>query len=214
VTLQVVDLNAAITFLDKAQAEIERGDFAPAMAKCSIALVSSIKMNFARGQGPDGKPWPRLKLARPRGGDKPLRDKGILMAAATATGAPGNVQTITRTSLVQGTNLDHADTHQNGKTIVGRPALAIPLTREAGLAGRPRNFPRRDKLVLIWPRGKSSGALVEMVGKGKRARQVRHFLLVRKVTIPARPFIGWNDGLANTCGRIVADHLGLRFEEL
>jgi hypothetical protein len=53
-----------------------------------------------------------------------------------------------------------------------------------------------------------------MVGKGKRARQVRHFLLVRKVTIPARPFVGWNDGLANTCGRIVADHLGLRFEEL
>lgn len=197
---KVVDLNSAIQFLDKAQDEIDRGDITPSLGKCKVALSSSIKMNFANGRGPDGTVWPALRMARPRGGNKPLRDRDILMASATATGAVGHIEKISPTSLVYGTNVDYARTHQDGATIVGRPALAFPLTREAYNAGRARRFPRT--LSLVWPRGDKAGFLVE---KKKRGKPIRQYRLVRSVRIPARPFIGWNDALATTCGNIIAE---------
>jgi phage gpG-like protein len=38
------------------------------------------------------------------------------------------------------------------------------------------------------------------------ANDKTQFLLVKSVTIPARPFLGWNDDMAETCGQFIGEH--------
>ncbi len=181
--------------------------------KLALVLVSETRKNFTSATAPDGSPWKPLAGYRARGGHRILRDRGLLMASLTGKGA-NHVERTTQDSLEWGTNLDYAATHQYGGTIYpkrGR-ALAIPMTREAYNAGSPRNFPRF--LAMVWPSGKSSGMLVETkVGASGKyaanrgARSTIHYLLMPKVTIPARPFLGLNQAILDKIDLVIADHV-------
>lgn len=175
---------------------------------CNRILISYTKQNFAAGRGPDGQSWPPLVMSRPRGGDKPLRDRGLLMASVTSQ-RQGNIHRLTPKELVWGTNLDYAATHQHGAVI--RPtkakALAIPLSREAYRAGSPRNMTglfifRSSKSRT----GRSEGFLVEAKGKGRRL--VFHYMLKAQVKIPARPFLGLNEPMLDDMTEAFWDYLG------
>ena len=90
--------------------------------------------------------------------------------------------------------MDYAGVHQEGATITPKAAkaLAIPVTNEARRAGGPRSM----DLHLVWPKGKAAGTLRDDANKV-------HFVLVKSVTIPARPFLGWTDEMAADCGDVV-----------
>lgn len=201
---QVLPLEQLPAWLNAIAARLNSQSYAVPLRRCAESVRSATKRNFARGQGPNGQTWPPLRFARVRGGggQKPLRDTGLLMASVTTKGAKGAIESITDSLLRIGTNLDRAALHQHGGIL--RPkgkALAIPLTRQALAAGRPG---RMANLELVWPKGSKTGWLVERKG-GKRARTTMHWLLVPRVTIPARPFLGWNDSMANECGLIVSE---------
>lgn len=185
---QVMDLRQFSAWAARVNGEISRTSWKPCLDRVRLSLIQATKENFARGQTPDGAAWPPIKGLRARGGNKPLRDRGLLMASVTAQG-PGHVSSLTDTELVFGTNLHYAATHQYGATILPKSAkaLAIPLTPEAYRAQGPRNFP--GKLALIWPKGRQSGWLQDEQG-------VRQFLLKKSVTIPPRPFLGIGEKLA------------------
>ena len=70
--------------------------------------------------------------------------------------------------------------HEFGGVIRPRiaKALAIPLTERARKSGGPREF---DDLTLLSPTGKNP-VLMDMAGEV-------HFVLVKSVTIPKRPFM-------------------------
>ncbi len=94
-------------------------DFSSSLRLCMKAVVSNVLENFQGSHAPDGTPWLPLKHPRinSRGGDKPLRDKGLLMASVTSRASGNNVATITPNSMEYGTNLDYAPVHQYGATI-------------------------------------------------------------------------------------------------
>lgn len=66
-------------------------------------------------------------------------------------------------------------------------ALTIPLTHEARRASQvgrtAREFP--TPLALIWPKGKSTGWLVEK----QRRKSIMHYLLTRSVKIPGTRYL-------------------------
>ncbi len=103
------------------------------LKRCRVAVLADVRKNFAEGHDPDGNPWLPLKHPRARTGgggeDKPLRDRGPLLASLVGQSAEGHVEELTDTLLELGTNLPYAHTHQQGSTIKGNPYLAIPLTR-------------------------------------------------------------------------------------
>lgn len=173
--------------------------FRPALQRCKLAILASIQENFDRGTAPDGTPWPGLKFPRPTtgGSDKPLRDRGLLLASATVSSAEGHIEEITDTTLTEGTNLAHASIHQEGGTMMAKKKfLAIPKTPEARRAGSPRNF--QGKLHF---RGSDrGGALFDAQGR-------MQYALTPEVKIPPRPFIGWNRELEQECEDIVVDYV-------
>ena len=172
----------------------------PAMQRCLLAMKSSIQENFDRGASPDGRPWPNLRFPRPgsQGSDKPLRDRGLLLASAITSSANAHIEEVTDKTAEVGSIMEYARIQHEGGTIRAKNGLlAIPKTLEAKRAGRPRNF--RGKLHF---RGKSKdkGALFD--GQG-----VMQYALTRQVTLQARPFIGWNEETLKECEEIVTDYV-------
>lgn len=149
-------------------------------------LKNSAKRRFTTQTAPDGAPWKPSKRAAFDAGGKTLRDTSNLMASITGRADDS--------AAYVGTNLAYARIHQFGGVVVPKKgkALAIPMTKEARLAGSPRNFAR--PLRLVWEKGEDHGWLVEnKAGRGKSgygAKSVLHYVLVHRVAIPARPFLG------------------------
>lgn len=158
-------------------------------------LVSDVKKRFATGTAPDGSPWRPLKYPRPNGGDKPLRDTGVLMASITAK--------VDRTGVTVGTTHPGAALQNAGGTV--RPKrgkfLAIPLTREAKRAGSPRRM-KGTKELPLFARWNASG------------QPVGHFLLVRKAVIPKREFVGVSKEAERAIGQVLLDAAALDWERM
>ncbi len=116
--------------------------------------------------------------------------------------------------LEWGTNVEYGPLQQYGGTITPKnaKALAIPLTPEAARVAGPRSFPK--PLRLVWPKGRSSGWLIEDKGKGKNQKAVMQFLLVSKVTVPARPFLGINEDITKDIQALLGDEVERAFTEL
>jgi phage gpG-like protein len=153
------------------------------LRQLSVWAGGEAKRCIAEGRDPDGAPYPPLKFPRARGGTRPLRDRGLLLASMT--GGAGFIQQMGQWQFTQGSNLPYAALQNAGGVIVPTKGkfLAIPKTAEAAGVS-PRQFPR--KLIgLYGPRG---GVLVERVGKGQT---VAHYALVKRVVVPARRFIGF-----------------------
>jgi phage gpG-like protein len=197
-----MDLNQFAAWAESAAQRAAGADPTKALKGCALLMERVTKENFAAGKAPDGTTWPPLKMARPRGGGQPLRDTGQLMASISAGGA-GHVETIGSEELVYGTNLQYAGTQQDGDTILPKSgkALAIPRTPEALRAGSPRNF--GQPLILIWGKGATHGGLFKK--QGRRGKLILEYLLVPKAVIPARPFLGWNNEMAEGCANILGD---------
>ena len=180
--------------------------FSKPLKSCKVLIVADVKENFAGGHTPEGQPWPPLAFPRVSGGDKPLRDRGILMASIT-TGGRGHIEQISETSLTVGTNLEYAKLHQEGGVIVPKrgKALAIPMTREASRIASPRDFPRP---LFILPSGKAL-AEVKQKGRGGRTSElIVQYALVQRVIVPARRFLGFSAKAIAGINRIFADFLG------
>lgn len=200
---QQLPIAALPGWLEAANARLGGMSFAdPLRRQCAESVRSFTKQNFSRGRGPSGETWAPLKMPRPRGGQKPLRDTGLLMASVTAKAAKGAIERVTDSTLIVGTNLDRAAIHQYGGILRPRKgrAIAVPLTRQAVTAGSPRRMPG---LVLVWPRGRATGWL-QTPAVGRRPA-VRHWLLKSSVMIPPRPFLGWNNEMAEEQAAIIGE---------
>jgi len=162
----------------------------------SVLIRNDLKENLRAGRSPDGTPFRPLKFPRPNGKTSPLWDTGALARSVGGAGG-GHVETRTADTLTLGTNLEYAGIHQDGGEVTPKTArwLTIPLTAAAKRAGGARNFPAPLYFV---PLGRNKAALRQTrQAKGKRgkAKTMTHYLLVKKVTIPARPFIGFSPAL-------------------
>lgn len=185
-----------------------------------LACIADTKKNFDEGHAPDGTPWaPIAPRPSSRGNDKPLRDKGLLMASVLRQSGQGHVETITATGFEFGTNLEYASIHQgSGPTQTIRPktagALSIPLSKEAARYDSPRKFPKPLSLV---PRKNKPPLLIEVVQRGKKNKKdfksIVHYILVKSVTIKARPFLGWSERLLKTIDSIFGQFLTDRFNK-
>lgn len=138
------------------------------LKRARLLMIADVKENFDKSAGPDGTPWKPLKFPRPRGGNKPLLDTGMLRASVTGGSPEFRADTglnyVSIGTVRPGANLMHA-----GGTVVPTKAkaLAIPLTKDAVRAGSPRRFPR--PLVMLWRTGAQSGALAEVKKPARKA---------------------------------------------
>ncbi len=164
---------------------------------CTLA-VSGAKDHFTQSAGPDGKPWRPLAHKRPSGGNKILRDKGLLAASLSAS--------VTQEGLLLKASHPGANAHQFGAKVRPKKAkyLTIPITKEAARAGSPRKFPRK----LFFMGGGTSAVMAEK--KGRSAKIVVHYALSKGVTIPARPFVGYSKATLDKMLRLIVDQLGNR----
>ena len=173
------------------------GALPPALAKVlGQVAVSDIRTRFQTGTAPDGVRWRPLKHPRPTGGNQPLLDTGGLRASIHAVPDPAGV-------TVQTTH-PAAALHQFGGVVRPRRAkmLAIPLTKEARRSGGPRRF---GKKLALWPTRKARVFLLVSTARGK---EVAQFVLVRAVTVPARPFMGLSAAGLETAARAIAEFAG------
>lgn len=200
-------MRATLAKLDAAIRDASRDvNWLPALKVIRLDVIAETRMNFDRGQTPDGAAWAALKYPRwnSKGGDRPLRNFDILMASVTAPGATGNVDLTTDRFTEWGSNLDYAGIHQLGGVITPKTAkmLAIPATAEAYYAGSPRNF-GEGRLDFRWGKGGRGGVAVE---KRPGMAEVVHFYFARKVTIPKREFLGITEEMADDYADIAAEH--------
>lgn len=173
------------------------GALPPALAKVLGQIaVSDIRTRFQTGTAPDGAKWRPLKHPRPTGGNQPLLDTGVLRASIHAVPDPAGV-------TVQTTH-PAAPLHQFGGVVRPRRAkmLAIPLTKEARRSGGPRRF---GKKLALRPTRKPRVYLLVAEARGK---VTAHFVLVRSVTVPARPFMGLSAAGLETAARAIAEFAG------
>ena len=165
----------------------------PAEASKAIgfAMLADIRGHFQRSTAPDGRPWPKLKYPRVRGGNKPLLDTGVLRNSLHPVALPDGAAVVT--------NHPGAALHNSGGVVKPRKAkaLAIPLTKDALMAGSPRRFKRK----LSIHKTRRGTFLAERKG----ARFILHYRLVRRVKIPARWFLGLSSAGKESVGAVVVD---------
>jgi len=190
-----VTLDELIAWCGKEAAKVQSMSLRPAMQRIAVSAKGYTQQNFVGQHTPDGVPWVPTKF-RVRGAGKTLRDTGLLMAGVGSASKAASVEQIGDRSLEVGTNDERARTHQDGAEIKPKRGkfLAIPLTRKALLLS-PRDFPG-----LHFRGGEDRGALFDRQGTA-------HYALVKRVLIPARPFIGWNGAMIEDAGMILADFL-------
>ena len=93
-------------------------DLTPMLDELGQDEVARVVQRFEQSRSPDGTAWQALKRPRPRGGDRPLQDTGVLMGSITAQ-VHGN-------TLQIGTATDYAHYHQFGtQHIPARPFLGV-----------------------------------------------------------------------------------------
>ena len=205
---QSLDLDEAIAWTERQGARLQNASFEVPLKRAALIVKSDIQDHFRKQQAPDGTSWAPLKHQRVRPGssNQALRDTGLLLASVTSKSADGHIEEVTGDRLVYGTNLIQAAIHHYGGVIRAKKGkfLAIPITKEAYYAGSPRRFPR--PLFLL---GHSVLAEEQQKKRGKKQQGplgiVRHYLLVKSVTIPARPFVGLSNEALNDITIMMAD---------
>jgi len=155
----------------------------PPMLGRQIALIlqAGVRKRFQTATDPFGRPWPALRRPRPQGGSQPLLNTGVLRNSyqprVEADGA--SIASV----------LPQARLQNFGGIIVPTraKALSIPLTVEAVRAGSPRRFPRRLQNRPVRGGRNVVGVLYE---RDRQGRVREHYLLVKKITVPARWHLG------------------------
>lgn len=198
----------------------------PAIAQLG---VSDVKKHLADSRSPDGRPFAPLAHGRIRGGSAiPLRDRGFLLASINGRAIESGIAVGTNLEYAAIHNFGGTIVPKRVKF------LAIPLTIEALRAGSPRRFPRPlspriNKLgtggVLVeeirQDREEEQPTTDEASGQQKKRQRkkktepeqpgalrrdgIAHYALTKSVTIPARPFLGFTDGMLERASRIAVD---------
>lgn len=168
-----------------------------AMKAMSVIAVSGVKKCFSDQQSPEGVPWLPLAHTRPNGGNKVLRDKGLLAASISCM--------VTEQELTLQASHPGAAIHQFGGTIRATKSkyLSIPITKESKRVGSPRRFPR--SLFFMACKSGQGGVLAERVGK--KGRITIQYVLKDHVDIPARPYLGFSDATLDKIQRIMSEVL-------
>lgn len=145
---------------------------------------ADIKRRFMSSTAPDGTRWKPLRYGRPGGGDRPLQDTGALVASIQGRAEPGRA--------VWFTNRVGAGLHNAGGTVVPRKGkfLAIALSAQAKRAGSPRRMTGTPQMPLF--------------ARPLNGRLVGHFLLVKKVVVPKREFMGLSPRAVGAIAEAVA----------
>lgn len=164
-----------------------------------VVVRGGVMEHFDQSVSPDGTPWKPLAHQRPNGGDKPLRDKGLLMASVSAL--------VTEDEIEIRANAPGARLHNFGGTVVpvNAKALAIPISKEAQNYTSPRGGTNPFPRPLFLTKG---GALCETVQRGKKrvkAVVVAHYILRAFVEVPARAYAGISESTMGKVLRIVGD---------
>ena len=142
---QQVTLDELGSWASRVNGEMDRWSFEKPLKQIAVLIAGETKRNFAAGADPDGNIWKPLKRPRtlPKSRrkaikkrrlltgktDKPLRNKGLLMASVTAGTNPNQRREITARQLIFGTNLHYGPYHQFGTKY-------IPIRRFLGLNER------------------------------------------------------------------------------
>lgn len=205
---------------------ITADEFKPIWPAAAQLAVSDVKSNFNNSWSPEHHKWVPLAHARPNsarsGTDKPLQDRGFLYASIQgkplATGA----------GIQIGTNVEYANLHQFGGVITPKRAkfLAIPLTKEAKRAGSPRRFETAGRwqfrptrtggwiMLAARPLTQSQRRAIytrrfqgrELTAAQRRSLQaIPQYVLVREVRVPARPFLGFSDGVQDQIAKLIQE---------
>ena len=180
--VETLTLDQLPQWADRQERSLPQLDYGPVFATIKVLLSSYTKQNFDGSHEPDGTPWLKLQHPRPRGGDKPLRDTGLLMASVVGNG-PDHYERIEKARMEWGTNLDYAGVHQEG-ALIHHPEQTRPYP------AKPWVFLDPDSNETVF------------------TRRIR----AHDVLIPARPFLGINDELAGditeAVGEFVARNAG------
>lgn len=175
------------------EGQIRRADdLTPVTSRLEQMGVAETKKRFSDSRGPDGEQWRPVKfrVSGSASRAKPLLDKGLLRGSIHGRHD--------KTSATVATNHAHARIQHSGGTVRAKKKfLAIPLTKEASRSGGPR---RMQGLRAVVSRDGQRGVLID------RARQA-HFALVKSVTIPARPFLGWSQRTLDVGAAMTAEYV-------
>ncbi len=163
------------------------GDLAPLMADVGQSLVLSVDQRFATGHGPGGVPWRPLhpRTVKRKGGKTLiLVDTARLKNSITYRASAREVEV--------GTNVQYAAAHQFGATI------EIPArTQEARRRTETRKRKAADGTETVWRKGQFAKLQRTKAGGFKTVRGTALETVAigaHTITIPARPFLGVDDG--------------------
>lgn len=184
----------------------------------AILQSETARVFRAQANPTNNAPWPSpssLTLGtRPGGGGggKALLDTGRLRNALVS-----RTPRYTKDSVAITTEgVIYAGLHQFGGTVrpINAKMLAIPLTREARLAGSARRWWAQNaaKKPFVYRSKVSGKAFIVTEEESDYLEGMDfHFLLLPQVTVPARPFLGISESLRNrvlaTTARIYAQVL-------
>jgi len=202
-------------------------------SRSSLALVGAkmkeqVAETFALARDPvTGNPWKRtsdmtLRL-RPGGGGggKTLQDTGRLLQAIVAARP---VVTDDSVSVGPGAKIVYAAIHNFGGVITPKNAkmLSLPLTREAKRFTGARAWWQANlsKSPFIYDPSKGAKAYAKRLyiatstGKGEAARVKVHWMLVPRIAMPQRRFLGWGEAQIAGCLDVLAGLLDRTMEKL
>lgn len=148
-------------------------DTTPAMRDIAAIGEATTRMRFRTGIDPDGRPWKVSNRVAESGGRTLTLDGHLGDSVSSRYG---------RRDATWGVNRVYAALQQFGGTVVPRKSryLSVPLTNKARVAGSPRNY--EGKLVFLET---EHGKFLYDPDS-----ETAQYVLLRKVTVPARPFLG------------------------
>lgn len=171
-----MDLGQFARWAELAGQRLQGANLGPVPKRCRLVLVAASKQNFAGGHAPDGTPWAPLKRPRSRPRDRRVHG-GTGQKPLRDTG-------IAMASLTAG-GQGSVDRMTANELVYGTN-LEYVAVHQYG-----HTFPARSRAkpwVFSGPDGKP--VFTRRLGP---------------ITIPARPFLGWNDDMADNCANILAD---------
>jgi phage virion morphogenesis protein len=185
--IEIRGLKSLVKRLEKASAGM--ANLTPAMSLIGNLMRRQVLRTFREQVDPiTGQKWkktgPLALSTRPKRGGKTMTDTGSLVASMTS-----QPPIVTKNTAAVGTGKEYAATHQYGdpkRTARQAKMLAIPLTREARLAGRARRWWAAQPENPFIARTKKGNMVIFKAGKPPTPS----WLLRDSVSIPRRRFLG------------------------
>lgn len=143
---ETINTRQSRSFLDHAHRAVSQPDLSEALQEIAGVLSEDIREGFETETDPGGSPWTQWVFRQLGVPDsKPTLVSSGRLKASVQSGGPDHIEQITGTSLVYGTSVPYAATHQEG----GQTITDVPLVSRSGHmlpAGSALNIPARPFL--------------------------------------------------------------------